>query len=450
MKKSRVVAGLLALSFCMSATPAYADQEENEPVKEPAGIERDVDAENKKTVAILGEYGINQQLVDDAKAAVEEAQEGYAVAVAQEEALQERIRELDSQLVTAQNDLSALEGEVIATEAKIEEANVDFGRMAAEMYKRGGVPEGGVTSLLTMDSKSINDKSRANYMADRVMSERSGTIEHQTQLKSVQESNTERQSAVQNSIKKNRDEVQSLLDEAEDKRSKANEQKQRLESALGDAESAALDAKKRYEQAIADSREQLEAFRKLQEELMKKEGVDIQQVTDAKDLMADSDLFPIMNPTGVTNINSGYGWRKTPAGSIDYGGVGGYVHTGVDYAVACGTPVKAVADGEVWLAGPAGTAGNAVAISHGVVNGFAFATKNHHLSVVGVKFGDTVKKGDVIGLSGTTGNSTGCHLHFETLVNGKAMDPELFLVNKFQKADAEEKKDEKKEDEKDK
>jgi murein DD-endopeptidase MepM/ murein hydrolase activator NlpD len=128
-------------------------------------------------------------------------------------------------------------------------------------------------------------------------------------------------------------------------------------------------------------------------------------------------------------ITSTFGWRPTPAGTIDYGGRGGYVHAGLDWGFggACGAPVYAAAAGEVWFAAPSATSGNKVTISHGVVKGRALATGYHHLSGFAVSAGQHVNKGQLIGYVGTTGNSTGCHLHFETILDGAAVNPQGLL-----------------------
>ncbi|MBB2996324.1 M23 family metallopeptidase [Paeniglutamicibacter cryotolerans] len=133
----------------------------------------------------------------------------------------------------------------------------------------------------------------------------------------------------------------------------------------------------------------------------------------------------LIKPVAGGRQTSSYGWRPTPAGTIDYGGRGGYVHAGVDWGFGgvCGAPVMAAADGEVWVAGFSGTSGNKVTISHGVVRGKALATNYHHMRSITVSVGQHVRQGQIIGYVGTTGNSTGCHMHFETVVNGSTVNP---------------------------
>lgn len=133
--------------------------------------------------------------------------------------------------------------------------------------------------------------------------------------------------------------------------------------------------------------------------------------------------FELIRPVSGGYISSGYGWRPTPPGTIDYGGQGGYVHAGMDFAVGCGTPIKAAAAGTIWNAGWGGGAGNYVMMSHGVSKGNALVTRYHHMTRVAVSAGTKVRQGQIIGYVGSTGNSTGCHLHLETILNGARTNP---------------------------
>jgi hypothetical protein len=98
-------------------------------------------------------------------------------------------------------------------------------------------------------------------------------------------------------------------------------------------------------------------------------------------------------------------------------------HTGIDLVAACGTPIHAAADGQVVYAAITPSWGRRVIIQHtpGLETGYA------HMSRFLVTSGETVKQGDVIGLVGTTGWSTGCHLHFDVIVDGQYVDPAPYL-----------------------
>jgi murein DD-endopeptidase MepM/ murein hydrolase activator NlpD len=102
------------------------------------------------------------------------------------------------------------------------------------------------------------------------------------------------------------------------------------------------------------------------------------------------------------------------------------LHSGRDFGVPCGTPVHAAASGDIISAGWGGGYGNRIVIDHGLVHGVGLATTYNHLTRF-VRTGGHVKRGQLIAYSGTTGTSTGCHLHFETLENGNFVDPRKWL-----------------------
>ena len=110
-----------------------------------------------------------------------------------------------------------------------------------------------------------------------------------------------------------------------------------------------------------------------------------------------------------------------------FGMTGGYwssgVHTGLDFAGPTGTPILAAASGKVIAAGYEGAYGNQIIIDHGD----GYQTTYNHLAGIGVSVGDTVSTGDPIGRRGSTGNSTGAHLHFEVTKGKKFVDPESWL-----------------------
>jgi murein DD-endopeptidase MepM/ murein hydrolase activator NlpD len=102
------------------------------------------------------------------------------------------------------------------------------------------------------------------------------------------------------------------------------------------------------------------------------------------------------------------------------------LHAGMDFAVACGTPVHAAAAGSVVSAGSAGGYGNRIVVNHGLVRGVSLSTTYNHLSRI-LAHGGHVRRGELIGYSGTTGTSTGCHLHFETYDDGTPVNPRRWL-----------------------
>jgi hypothetical protein len=129
-------------------------------------------------------------------------------------------------------------------------------------------------------------------------------------------------------------------------------------------------------------------------------------------------LVPYRKPViGEVEFTSGFGVRSDPFLGRPA------MHTGLDFRAASGDPVRVTANGKVISSGWAGGYGRMVEIDHG--NGLS--TRYGHLSEINVRVGDVVKIGQVIGAVGSTGRSTGPHLHYETRIDGEAVDPQKFL-----------------------
>jgi murein DD-endopeptidase MepM/ murein hydrolase activator NlpD len=129
-------------------------------------------------------------------------------------------------------------------------------------------------------------------------------------------------------------------------------------------------------------------------------------------------LVPYRKPViGEVEFTSGFGVRSDPFLGRPA------MHTGLDFRAASGDPVRVTANGKVVSAGWSGGYGRMVEVDHG--NGLS--TRYGHLSEINVRVGEIVKIGQVVGLVGSTGRSTGPHLHYETRIEGEAVDPQKFL-----------------------
>ncbi len=123
--------------------------------------------------------------------------------------------------------------------------------------------------------------------------------------------------------------------------------------------------------------------------------------------------YPVANPV----TTSSFGFRTHPI----FGGR--RLHAGMDFRAPTGIPILAAAAGTVVTAGFSGGYGNTVVIDHGG----SLATLYGHQSRLAVSVGDRVTTGQVIGSAGSTGSSTGPHLHFEVRVNGTPVNPAGYL-----------------------
>ncbi len=134
--------------------------------------------------------------------------------------------------------------------------------------------------------------------------------------------------------------------------------------------------------------------------------------------MPKPDRFPSRFPlAGVSEIGSGFGWRPHPVTGAPN------LHEGLDLSAPAGMPILAAASGKVVKAGWHGGYGMMVELSHGQ----SLSTRYAHAQAIHVRQGDWVGQGQMIAEVGSTGHSTGPHLHFEIRLQGLALDPRMFV-----------------------
>ncbi len=163
----------------------------------------------------------------------------------------------------------------------------------------------------------------------------------------------------------------------------------------------------------------LDLSRRMSEQLdmYRKGSVDLDALVAELDSVSTvRDALPGLWPT-EGEITSGFGWRSDPVhGSVRF-------HAGLDIANKRGTPIYAVAPGRVIRAETSSSYGRMIDIDHGL----GIVTRYAHCTTLRVKEGDVVERGDFISTMGSTGKSTGPHLHFELRVDDSAHDPLKYL-----------------------
>jgi murein DD-endopeptidase MepM/ murein hydrolase activator NlpD len=127
-------------------------------------------------------------------------------------------------------------------------------------------------------------------------------------------------------------------------------------------------------------------------------------------------LRPVPGP-----VTSPFGWRMHPI--YHYWGL----HDGTDFATACGEPLRAVGNGRVISEYFNAAWGNRLILDLGRVRGHGVAVIYNHISAYRAHAGSYVHRGDTVAYAGTTGWSTGCHLHFTVLKNGNPVDPMKYM-----------------------
>ena len=191
------------------------------------------------------------------------------------------------------------------------------------------------------------------------------------------------------------------------------------EKKQADEKAAAAKKVEAEKKAKAEAAAKEAAAKKAAAEKKAKAAAAAKKAAEAKAKTAGFATGKLAAPIPNMNQTSGFGYRQNPIT-----GAAGELHTGIDYAMACGTPVHAADGGKVVEAGwQVGGGGNRIVVEHSS----GLKTTYNHLQSIGVSLGQKVAKGQAIGQLGTTGNSTGCHLHFEVVKDGQLVDPAGWL-----------------------
>jgi len=352
-----------------------------------------------------------QQKILEANSAEQAAQGQLQDIRTRKAAIDARVADLDGQIRDLTAKLEPLQAEVdrlsaayndaqtrlAGMQAQLDVAKAEFDASAADMYRsaRNGAtydyiqvarPQDLVQGAKYLDQ--VNAKQHANV---RRITTLRNAIDDQRRALADQKAKAD---AAAEEVQKAKDSIEGLRAEIEPARAQAAQEAANEESTLAQIRTSRADAEKELQQ-VSDA---------IAAQLNGNNGV--------SGAPGGCEFRPVPGP-----IVSGFGTRENPIG----GGTG--VHTGVDIAAPMGTPIRACKAGKVVIASWQGGYGNAVVLDHGGGMGTLYG----HQSSMAVSVGQTVSSGQVIGYVGSTGNSTGPHLHFEVRLGGTPVNPVPYL-----------------------
>lgn len=389
----RIVALLLALIMTMafvlqSATPVYADDKQKELEAEKNSAQEDLDAIREQ----MKDNDADKQAAEEQKSALETQKTQI---LSQINDLNAQIADLDGQVAQKEQEITDKQAEIDQKQSEYDARWQDFKKQMEGMQK---LDQGGAIMLLSTVTdlyqlltfnRVLQDISDANTQACEDLENEGNVLKEERQ--ELENAKTELE-AKEASLQDARDQMDSKVDELA-----ANIQQQ--DSSISAAEAKA--------QALKEAESEAQAR--------------FNEAADALDEYLKSIIKQTQNNYANAPISCSLNFI-CPLPSYKYiscqFGDGG--HKGVDFAAAGGTPIYAVADGVVTVATSHYSYGNYVMIYHGTDDqGNTYATLYAHMnSLPPVSVGQAVSRGDVIGYVGSTGNSTGNHLHLEMRVNG--------------------------------
>ena len=312
------------------------------------------------------------------------------------------LKGVNSQLKIAQSEERRARGDLTTINTNQVRTKRLVGGVARQSYMTGGLGSFDLTLQILMSRKN---PSETMSLADIVMRQQNGVLTSLAGEKASKTAAINRLGAASRRVARLKVQAGTAVTAATTARNNARSAKARLES---------------LRRTQITQRDSLERQRKADLKLLAWQArMAVPPPAAAPRAPSRSSGF-LEPPASPSSIVSEFGMRHNPVLKV------WMLHAGVDWALACGTPVYASAAGEVVTATYNSVAGNYVVVDHGFVRGVNLATMYEHLSAFAVR-GGTVKKGQLVGYVGTTGRSTGCHLHYTTLNDGQAVDPRSWI-----------------------
>lgn len=332
-------------------------------------------------------------------------------------ATQQKIASFSTQITEQQSAIDETNAQIAETEKKLSKAQESLNDRLVTIYKDGNV---NYLEVLFQSEDFSDFLTRFEYLSyitkrDKEMVEEVKAAK--AQLES-QKATLEQQLASLNALKSEEEGVKALLEEQQSQQESVYAELQKDEAALKETIAAMQATSDEIGQKIADLQAQEAAKRAAAAAAANQSNGAVTAATSDPSSYEVTSAGSGVWPAPASHIiTSTYGGRSYPLG-------GGYnYHLGTDIGAGYGTPVLAYQGGTVLIASYHWSYGNYVVVDHG--NGLS--TLYAHMSALTVSAGQSVSAGQQVGLVGSTGSSTGPHLHFEVRINGSNVDPAPYL-----------------------
>ena len=351
-----------------------------------------------------------------AKALESELKEKVTVVQSQISVLKGQIAEVQNSIGLKEQEIAAKEQQITAKEAEIADQWGDFKQHMAAMQE---LRDGGSVAMLS----AVNDLYELltfNEVMQDISVKDTEIMDNMKTAKAGLEADKTALESDRAELVSQKADLQSQKKELDSQNSQMQSKQSELNSSISAAQMSAADAKKAQaaaQAAIESDELNYEAVKSQIQKLI------AQAASSQPQLSFTGFACPLKS---YSRISSEYGWRKNPVSGVNK------LHAGIDLAAGGGTPIYAAASGYVQVAGwSSGGYGNYVIIYHGKMSdGNTYSTLYGHMRSVATSAGKYVKQGELIGYVGSTGNSTGNHLHLEVWKGGSkanAVNPRGYI-----------------------
>lgn len=410
--RTRATAAALVVALATLTGSAAVAEDRSVLEQQQQGMSGEIDGARRNLEQSSHAFDQAKKRLNRAKTKLDVAQQHLGATQSQLAGAQAMDAKLRNDLIAAEGTLQQSEEDLKTNKARWKESRKAVASFTVDSLMRGDPRLEAFGDLLNGEdpmkytermslNASISDAQVARMQklaADRVILE--------LKRKKVAESR-DKVAAARTETEKNVVRQKTLTDQARAQRDEVDELVGSRASAKADAAKQRAEDERRVKQ-LEQERAALEARIAAMVEAEKQAAAQGQGVGDGGGALS----APIAGP-----ITSPYGMRFHPILHVNK------LHDGTDFGASCGTPVHAAAGGQIIDQYYNGGYGNRVILNNGVMNGHVITTTYNHLTSFALSKGAIVNRGDIVGYVGSTGYSTGCHLHFMVLVDGVTVDP---------------------------
>lgn len=418
---SGLLVSVLAMTLALAAgDSAFADEWDDRRAAAEARAEAAEAARDRLAEELEGAEAALIEAVaelEGIKAAIPVAEAQLAAAEAELARLTREAEIIAQRLAAAEAEERQVSEQIEADTQRAADIQVAIGRMAREAY-RGDIAASSLAAVL--DASSTDEFLAQSELAETALRTQTQSLRELEQINATNRNRQVRLEAVREEITALKAEADAKVAEAEVARQAAEAKRDELEALRVEAEQkrAYIESKRAsLEAQLAEAdRQAAQLAADLAEVIRKQEEA---RRAAGQNPIGSNANQPFINPTSINPIykTSDYGNRLHPV-------LGYYrLHAGTDLRTYCNNPIYAGAAGTVQWARYRAGYGNQVMINHGYWKGSSLMSSYNHMSSFVVGAGQNVAQGQLIGYSGNTGTSAGCHLHFEVYVNGATTDP---------------------------
>ena len=409
------MAAAVVAVMVMGVPAAHADDlkdKQRKVERQVKGAHRDLDESSSQLRRATARLEAAHQQLSAANTRLATARGKVAVA-------REKDAEMQAELAQAEADLAAAEAALAQGQTDRARQRDKVADTVADMYAEGDPDLIAFSAML--DAVSTEDLTRRDGVRDVIVGQESRAYDQLKAAEVLLEVSEAQVSEARDDVAEQREAAADHLELMEALETERQAAKDSVVALVVERRDARVDARKARAKDLVKLRKHLKQQDRIEEMLRKRAA---RARARARRLAraharstAGAPASGLLRHPVDGYVTSPFGYRSHPI--YHYWGL----HDGVDFGGGCGTPLRAAAPGKVVASYWSAVYGNRLVVDHGLLAGKGLATIYNHASSYTVGVGAQVAEGQVLGYEGSTGWSTGCHLHFTVMANGRAVDP---------------------------